>query len=170
MLKSRIKQVHTRSRGTYGSPRIVDVLKRQGVEVGRRRIARLMREEGITGTLSRNLGAPRIPRTRIASRRIISIVSLIPRRQIVCGPPISVMCAPGKDGCMWPVVIDLFSRKVVGWSMQTHMKKRLFWMPCLWPSVDARHRASCCIIQTGAVSMRATPTARCSVTRASAAA
>jgi putative transposase len=52
-LKVAIKASHTASRGTYGSPRIVDDLREQGFEVSRRRVARLMAEEGITGTPKR---------------------------------------------------------------------------------------------------------------------
>ena len=50
VLTEAIKQVHEESRGTYGSPRVVDDLKERGFEVGRRRVARLMAQEGITGT------------------------------------------------------------------------------------------------------------------------
>jgi putative transposase len=50
VLVEKIKQVHQESRGTYGSPRVVDDLKEDGFEVGRRRVARLMQENGITGT------------------------------------------------------------------------------------------------------------------------
>ena len=49
VLVGKIAQSHRESRGTYGSPRIQDDLKDQGFEVGRRRVARLMKENGITG-------------------------------------------------------------------------------------------------------------------------
>ena len=49
VLLEKIREVHKESRGTYGSPRIVKELKEGGFEVGRRRISRLMQENGITG-------------------------------------------------------------------------------------------------------------------------
>ena len=49
MFVDKIKASHKESRGTYGSPRIVKDLKAEGFEVGRRRIARLMKEHGISG-------------------------------------------------------------------------------------------------------------------------
>ena len=48
-LKAKIAQVHQDSRGSYGSPRVHAELVAQGFEVGRNRVARLMREEGILG-------------------------------------------------------------------------------------------------------------------------
>ena len=125
MLKSRIKQVHTRSRGTYGSPRIVDVLKRQGVEVGRRRIARLMREEGITGTPIKEF------RRTTDSTHAHRVAPNHLNRQFNPQAPNRVWATDISYVRTWEgwlyvaVVIDLFSRKVVGWSMQTHMKKTL---------------------------------------------
>ncbi len=48
-LKERIREIHRQSRGTYGVPRIHAELKEDDERVGRKRIARLMREEGLRG-------------------------------------------------------------------------------------------------------------------------
>ncbi|MCP9963440.1 IS3 family transposase [Streptomyces somaliensis] len=48
-LTGRIRQVHDESGGTYGSPRVHAVLKREGVHVGRKRVERLMRQAGPAG-------------------------------------------------------------------------------------------------------------------------
>ncbi|SQD92153.1 protein of unknown function [Candidatus Bipolaricaulis anaerobius] len=45
-LRERIEAIHARSRGTYGAPRIHAKLRAQGIRVGRKRVARLMREAG----------------------------------------------------------------------------------------------------------------------------
>ncbi len=52
-LLEQIRAVHKMSKGTYGSPRIHAELVRQGVHVGRRRVARLMREHGLEGRCKR---------------------------------------------------------------------------------------------------------------------
>ena len=53
VLKEQIQGIHQDSRGTYGSPRVTDTLQKQGVDVSRRRVARLMHETGITGAPSK---------------------------------------------------------------------------------------------------------------------
>ena len=52
-LSERITEIHRRSHGTYGAPRIHAELKAQGIRVGRKRVARLMREAGLHGASRR---------------------------------------------------------------------------------------------------------------------
>lgn len=52
-LQRRIRAIHSHSRGTYGAPRIHAQLKREGIHVGRKRVARLMRAEGLQGASRR---------------------------------------------------------------------------------------------------------------------
>lgn len=52
-LLARVRQIHADSRGFYGSPRVVGQLRLDGVTVGRRRVARLMREGGVQGRSAR---------------------------------------------------------------------------------------------------------------------
>lgn len=51
-----IREIHSDSRGTYGAPRVHAMLARRGVCVGRKRVARLMRSEGLTGLIKRRKG------------------------------------------------------------------------------------------------------------------
>jgi putative transposase len=67
-LTEKIAEVHDRSRGTYGVPRIHAVLQRQGEDCGRRRIARLMRTAGLQGRHRRRRQLTTIPDPRAAVR------------------------------------------------------------------------------------------------------
>ena len=62
-----VREIHQRSRGTYGAPRIHAELEESGIHVGRKQIARLMRETGLAG-ISRRKG-PRITRRDRQARR-----------------------------------------------------------------------------------------------------
>ena len=53
MLTEKIKAVHERSRRTYGAPRVHAELQAEGVRVGKKRVARLMREAGLRGVSRR---------------------------------------------------------------------------------------------------------------------
>ena len=125
VLKEAIKKSHKKSRQTYGSPRIVDDMKEQGFDVGRRRVARLMAEEGITGT----------PRKRFKrttdSKHNHDIADNILDREFTVEAPDTVWATDITyvrtwEGWMYlAVVVDLFSRRIVGWSMATHMRTEL---------------------------------------------
>jgi putative transposase len=86
-LKVAIKASHEQSRGTYGSPRIVDDLKEQGFDVSRRRVARLMAEEGITGTPKKPLSARRIRSTALGH----------------CSRPSRAVSGPARPNRVWGV-------------------------------------------------------------------
>jgi len=125
VLKAAIKTSHERSRGTYGSPRIVDDLKEQGFEVGRRRVARLMREEGLTGTPVRPY-----KRTTDSKHNDDVADNLLERDFAVDAPnkawATDITYVRTWEGWMYlAVVIDLFSRRVVGWATAAHMRTEL---------------------------------------------
>jgi putative transposase len=65
-LRQRIREIHQRSKGTYGAPRIHAELADTGVHVGRKRVARLMRVEGLWGVSRRK--APRTTRRKPGAR------------------------------------------------------------------------------------------------------
>jgi len=124
-LVKRIVSIHKESRGTYGSPRVLDELKERGFEVGRRRVARLMRENGITGT------APRPFKRTTDSKHGLPVADNILSREFTVDGPDTVWATDITyvrtwEGWMYlAVIIDLFSRRVVGWSMATHMRTSL---------------------------------------------
>lgn len=125
VLVEKIKQVHKESRGTYGSPRIVDDLREDGFEVSRRRVARLMKENGITGT------SPKRFKVTTDSKHDFPVADNILERKFSQEAPdaawgTDITYIRTWEGWMYlAVVIDLFSRRVVGWSMATHMRAEL---------------------------------------------
>ena len=68
-LTEKVKAIHAHSRGTYGSPRVHAELRRQGIRVGRKRIERLMRAAGLSGSHKRRKGKTtiRVQGVRVAS-------------------------------------------------------------------------------------------------------
>lgn len=124
-LAATITDVHTDSRGTYGSPRVHAELRAQGFAVGCNRVARIMRENGILGRRK-----PRFRRTT-DSDHTLPVAGNLLARQFAAGEPDTAWVADityiwTQQGWLYlAVIIDLFSRRVVGWSMADHMRAEL---------------------------------------------
>ena len=124
-LKPRIKAVHEESDGTYGSPRVHAELVALGFEIGRNRVARLMREQGLSGV------APRPFRRTTDSKHTLGFAPDLVEREFNPTAPNRVWASDityvwTDDGWAYlAVVLDLFSRKVVGWAMAEHMRADL---------------------------------------------
>lgn len=124
-LTEKIEAIHERSRGTYGSPRIHAELRAQGIRVGKKRVARLMREAGLKG-VSRRRGI-RTTQRREDARPAPDLVE----RDFEVSAPDELWVAditylPTWAGFLYlAVVIDAYSRRVVGWSMKTHLRTDL---------------------------------------------
>lgn len=124
-LALKIRAFHKASRGTYGSPRIHGDLKDAGEAVGRKRVARIMRQEGLSGQ------APRRFRRTTDSKHNLPVAENIVERDF--NPPAANQVWAGDityirswEGWMYlAVVIDLFSRRVVGWAIADHMRTEL---------------------------------------------
>ena len=126
-LSVHVKAIHLRSRKTYGSPRVLAELRSEGhVHVGRRRIARIMREQGLSGTPKR-----RFKGSTTDSDHSDPIAPNVLQRNFVAACPNTVWVGDitylrtVKGWVYLAVLIDLYSRKVVGWALDTHMKKEL---------------------------------------------
>ncbi|MFJ5553310.1 IS3 family transposase [Streptomyces sp. NPDC093225] len=122
-LTSLINQVHTHSRGTYGAPRIHAVLKLEGHACGRRRIARLMREAGLQGRHRRRGHRTTIPDPAAATRPDLVMRDFTTDPDAVdtrwCG---DITYIPTGQGWLYlATVIDIASRRVVGWSTADHL-------------------------------------------------
>jgi len=124
-LIERISEIHQWSDGTYGAPRIHAELADRGVHVGRKRVARLMKEAGLQGVSRRKttFTTRRDPAVRPAS-------DLVDRDFRADGPDqlwvADITYIPTWAGFLYlAVVLDVWSRRVVGWSMATHLRTQL---------------------------------------------
>ncbi len=117
-LTALIKAIHNDSRGTYGVPRVyAELTKGKGIRCSRKRVARLMKAEGLTGVHrgGRHDTTRRDPRAQLSDDLV--------KRQFVSDAPNRLWVAdmtvhPTDEGKLYlATVIDVFSRKVVGWSM-----------------------------------------------------
>lgn len=120
-----IRTIHAESDGVYGSPKIWQVLRTQGERCGKHRIARLMRREGLQG-----IPAPRRWKQRRSEGRPAGITNQLVRDFSAAGPNAKwvtdIMYIPTQEGWLYlAVVIDLFSRQVIGWSMQPQLTRDL---------------------------------------------
>jgi putative transposase len=124
-LSERIEHFHRRSRGTYGVPRIYEDLKEEGHRVGRKRVGRLMRTAGLKG-VSRRRGT----RTTVRDQDSRPAPDLVERNFRVDGPDrlwvADITYISTWAGFLYlAVVLDAWSRRVVGWSMATHLRAEL---------------------------------------------
>jgi putative transposase len=125
LLTEKIREIHSRSRETYGYPRVHAELRSLGVRCGRRRVARLMRAAGLRGCVR---GKKR--RTTRRNPRAAPAPDLL-CRDFVAARPNKVWLAdityiPTREGFLYlAFILDTHSRKVVGWSMAAHMRTEL---------------------------------------------
>ena len=124
-LTEQMRAIHQWSRGTYGSPRMHEELKARGVEAGRHRVARVMRTAGLRGVCRRKSW-----RTTVRDRRARPAPDLV-ERDFSAGAPNQLWVAdvtyvPTWSGYVFlAVVLDAFSRRIVGWAMATHLRTEL---------------------------------------------
>jgi putative transposase len=120
-LSREIRRVHIESRRCYGRPRIHKELRESGVRVSGKRIARLMRLHGIKGK-KRNYskGSSTSPGTIAAAPNVLNRQFNVQRPN--CSWVSDITYFPTGEGWLYlAVVIDLYSRRVVGWSMDNHI-------------------------------------------------
>ncbi|WP_274919491.1 IS3 family transposase [Streptomyces sp. WZ-12] len=118
-LTEQIRKIHTDSGGIYGSPRVHAVLKRKGVHVGRKRVERLMREDGLAGVSPRRKGfTRRDPKATLAPDLVgRDFTAPAPNRLWVT----DLTMIPTGEGPLWLSAIrDAFSRRVVAWETSAH--------------------------------------------------
>lgn len=124
-LLTQIREIHEESMQTYGSLRIRAELAHRGVHVGRRRIARLMRLDGLQGVVKRR--KRRIHQIHAEGVHAPDLV----RRDWNPDQPNKLWVAdityiPTWQGWLYlAVIMDTYSRRIVGWSMQSHMRTEL---------------------------------------------
>ena len=122
---AQIRRVFEESRGTYGSPRVTAVLRQQGIACNRKRIARLMRAHHLVAKHRRR----RVRTTD--SRHGLPIAPNRLNRQFSAQRPdekwvADITYIDTAEGWLYlALVLDIFSRKIVGWAMEPHLETAL---------------------------------------------
>ena len=120
-----IRSIHHDSGMTYGSPRVYQALKEQGVPCSQSRVARLMREDGLRAKTKRRF------KVTTDSKHNLPVAPNLLNRDF--SPAVPNQVYAGDITYIWTtegwlylaVVIDLFSRSVVGWAMDKRMTRQL---------------------------------------------
>ena len=136
-LMTEIKRVHAESRGVYGSPRVHAELTEEGHVVGRHKVARLMRLARLRGCPKRRF---RVTTTRDRRHTVApdllkqNFAAEVPNQRWVA----DITYISTHQGWLYlAVVMDLFSRRIVGWSMSRWMSRRIV-VGALRMAIDAR--------------------------------
>lgn len=124
-LLTHIRAVHAQVKGEYGWPRMTKELIARGMRVGKERVRKLMKQHGIRARHKRKFIAT------TNSNHNLPVAANLLERNFTASAPNQVWtsdityCATAEGWVYLAVIIDLFSRQVVGWSMQPHMKAEL---------------------------------------------
>lgn len=124
-LRELVRDIFADSKGRYGAPRIQRALAKKGTRISRKRVARLMRELGIRAKSARKYKA-----TTDSNHRLPIAPNRLERR-FEAGVPNRVWVSDityiwTRQGWMYlAVIIDLFSRRIVGWGLQDRMSASL---------------------------------------------
>ena len=125
VVAAEIRAVHADSRGRYGSPRVHAALRAHGRRVGRKRVARLMHGMGLSARRKRRF------RRTTDSAHAFPVAPNLLGRDFTAAAPNRVWLADltyihTREGWLYlAVVLDLFSRQVVGWAMAEHLGHEL---------------------------------------------
>lgn len=125
VLTEKIREIHERSRETYGSPRVHAELRSIGVRCSRKRVARLMREEGLAGCIR-----GRRKHTTRRDEHAVPAEDLV-RRDFTAAMPNRLWTADityvdTEEGFLYlAFVLDAYSRRLVGWAMESHLRTEL---------------------------------------------
>jgi putative transposase len=125
-LTGKIAAIHRRSRENYGSPMIhAELADEHGIHVGRKRVARLMRAAGLRGASLRKFVL-----TTERADQCSAVTDLVERRFYAERPNrlwvADATYIPTWSGFLYlAIVLDVFSRKIVGWAMETQLRTEL---------------------------------------------
>jgi transposase InsO family protein len=142
-LAEAIKVIHDKSRRTYGSPRMVEALKAQGKRHSEKRVARIMREEGLRAK------APRYFQVTTDSKHAHPIAPNVLDRQFAVAPVAAldqvwvgdITYLTTREGWLYlAIVLDLASRRVIGWAMR-HTLAGALTRDALTMAITGRHPA-----------------------------
>ena len=125
-LTERIREIHREHRGVYGSPRVhAELVLADGERLARKRVERLMRQAGISGLIKRRRGRTTIrePGVRVCEDLVDRVFAAeAPNRVWVA----DITYLRTWQGWLYLIAVqDLYSRRIVGWSMADHMRAEL---------------------------------------------
>src|SRR6478672_1634522 len=123
-LIAEIRAAHGASRGIYGAPRVHAELTAKGIQVGRKRVARLMSRAGLAGVCRRKFVVTTVKGDNRQAPDLVerNFAAEAPDRLWVA----DITYIPTWTGFLYlAVVLDAFSRRIVGWSMATSLAKQL---------------------------------------------
>jgi putative transposase len=125
-LTALIHRIHRRSQGAYGAPSIhAELADDHGIHVGCKRVARLMRAAGLVGATPQQF-----TRTTVTNPMAERATDLVNRQFVATGPDrlwvADITYLPTWSGFLYlAVVLDVWSRRIVGWAMETHLRTAL---------------------------------------------
>ena len=120
-----ICKIHADSRETYGSPRVHAMLARRGVHLGRKRVARLMRREGLSGLIKRRRGKTTVRVPGVATRPDLVRREWNPTERNRLWVADITYCRTWEGWLYLAAVLDCHSRRVVGWSIRQGLEAEL---------------------------------------------
>ena len=140
-LATRITAIHADSRGTYGRPRVHQALRREGIRCSGKRVARLMRAEGLVGRCRRRWTTTTIPDPEVTAVDLVERAFAPGTVELDRTYVGDITYIRTWEGWLYlATVIDLASRRVVGWSMADHMRAELV-CDALTMALEARRPA-----------------------------
>jgi putative transposase len=137
-LRARIRILHAESRGRYGSPRIHQALRAEGERVGRNRVIRLMRAEQLRGRPHRRFRATTEadPAATPAPNLLNQVFHAAAPNQVWTA---DITAIATDEGWLYlAILLDLYSRRVVGWAMRPTLETEL--VCAAWQMAAARRQ------------------------------
>jgi putative transposase len=142
-----IKESHKNSRRAYGSPRITEDLQAKGMKCGENRVALLMKIHGIVGKAKKKFKAT------TNSKHALPVAENLLKQNFAAEKPNTVWVSDityvwTSEGWLYlAVILDLFSRQVVGWAMSDRLTSG-FVVKALYQAIGRRHPSSGCILHS----------------------
>jgi transposase InsO family protein len=124
-LRVELHAAHAESGGSYGSPRLQQAVRARGLRVGRNRVIRLMRQAQLVGRPRRRFRVTTIgdPTAAPAPNTLAQAFTVTAPNRVWAG---DITAIPTREGWLYlAVLLDLYSRRVVGWALDTSMETRL---------------------------------------------
>lgn len=124
-LRVQVRAIHERSHSAYGSPRVMRALRTEGVRVSEKRVARLMRAEGLVSRPKKRfrLTTKSKQGQKVAPNLLLRDFSAAAPNQVWVGDITYVWT---REGWMYlAVLLDVFSRRIVGWAMRPYLSREL---------------------------------------------